>query len=402
MLDQYKQMGEQAMNSARAIAEITTKQQDPAPTLTVLNAMSSQAVQQAQLLATLAKSSILGGGGQPGVNWGEILGNAFEMLGNVGAAWAEASATKAKLAAQAQAQALAAQNSARQIPPATLQPIYAPNQRMTQAVPALAPAPQTPLSGLTPTPSAQSVAEVGGKDLAVQNQPQQAQQTPSAQPQEPQPQPSPLAVLVAGVNQAIAKKEPARSVAGKLASIVHVAQEFGLSGSNKPIAGALRALMEDPRKFLRRAYASTDPAYLDEIADILLKEYGEEEPEDKAKQERESEQQVAAETPGPENNTQTPKNGPTEAEMLNAMQQQSNPPVPPQEPAKQETPPQQANRSDVRITVTGPDGNTREVTPSSSGGNGHAKRRRRKVQPENTQTVQPTASDGNGAGGNSG
>lgn len=238
-LEQYRLMGEQTLTNARAIADVVTKQQDPGPMLSVMNAMSSQAVQQAQLVGTLIKNNIVSAGGNSGTNWGEVLGNAFEMLGNVGAAWAEATAAKAKAAPQTRPQ------PAPLPPPAT-----------------------TPLEGVQSRPPAPPPVP------APPPAPAQLPSQPPAQPPvptQPQPptQPNPLAMLIAAINQAIANKEPPRLVAGKLASVVHVTQEFGLLESARPMAEALRRLIDDPQKFLRETYQQADSAYLDEIAKVF-------------------------------------------------------------------------------------------------------------------------------------
>lgn len=214
-LDQLRMLGEQSAGNAKMIAEIYSKQSDPSGTMSVVKMATDSLTQQAQLFATLFKAGVIGGGAQgPQVDWGRVLDSAFGLLGNVGATWAEA---KARSGMQASRAAGAATTP---VPPAAVQRFVPP------------PPP--------PPPSQPATVEV-----------------------------NPLNAFVEAVNQAIAAKEEPGKVAGKMAGIVHVAQEFGQMRTNR----ILQKLMEDPEAFLKRAYPDADPAYLKAIADLLIETF---------------------------------------------------------------------------------------------------------------------------------
>lgn len=218
-MDMYRTLGEQSANNARMISEIYSKQSDPSGTMSVVKMATDSLTQQAQLFATLFKAGVIGGGAQAStVDWGRVLDNAFGLLGNVGATWAEAKARSGQQASRAANASL---------PPS---PGPTPQRQPT--------ATQQPLQGVSPQPAA--TVEV-----------------------------NPLNAFVEGVNQAIEAKEPPGKVAGKIAGIVHVAQEFGQMGTNK----ILQKLMEDPEAFLKRAYPEADPAYLKAVADLLIETF---------------------------------------------------------------------------------------------------------------------------------
>lgn len=393
-LEQYRMLGESALQSARAVAEITGKQNDPSPTLTVMNAMAQQQIQQAQLLATLFKNFGQVGGSGGGTNWAEMIAqlapDAFRAISDIGAAIAEASAAKAKAAAQATQAAVnslppTAPAFAGVPPQAAYAPRYAPRQPQVL--------PQPPQA--MPTKPTQQVAAP----------PQAAQTQPTTGPQTPQPQPNPLSALIAGVNQAIAAKEAPEKVAGKLASIVHVAQEFGTTGTGRPVSSAIRALMEDPLKFLKRAYPSSDPSYLEQIAKILLEQYGPEEdetedegknnnnmkPQEIAEANQEDEQEAnaqitAAETEHESKTEYEPETEPespsprevTEQEMLAAMlKQNERPAVPTTSPTEAEM--LAAMRAQAQAQALADDGNGNGNKPKHRG-RGGTRRSARQVE----------------------
>jgi hypothetical protein len=327
-LEQYRMMGEASLASARAVAEISGKQNDPAPTLAVLSAMSTQTVQQAQVMATLFKN--FGQGGSSGTNWPELIAqlapDAFRAVSDLGTSIAQAVEAKAKIAAQMQ--------QPRVLPPPT----------------------QPAMAGMQPTPA------------------------PVVAPMPPPPR-HPLSLYIDRVNQAVGSMEDPEKVAGKLAAVVHAAQEFGTVGASKQIQIAIRALQEDPLPFLKRAYPSSDPAYLERIAKTLMEQFG---PEEDGEEDEDNTESEAAEpqesqpTPqtareAPQEPPQAPQPPPAEAQAVPTVQE------PPQAPVKPAV---------VRIVATGPDGVTRDVTPSappapvaasepSDAGNGGKKRRTR-------------------------
>jgi hypothetical protein len=240
-LDMYRSLGEQAANNARMISDIVTKQNDPAGTMSVIKMATDSMTQQMQLFAALAKNGLFGGGpaGAPGVDWGAFAQNALQMFGNIGASWAES---------KAKASATAASVAARVISP-----------------------PSPALGGMqSHAPLPQHVPQ-----QQPQQPPSQQQPPPQGQPQQPPAttEVNPLAAFVQGVNQAIEAKETPERVAGKIAGIVHIAQEFGELKKNK----VLQKLMEDPEQFLRKAYPTADQAYLTKIAEILLETFPNEE-----------------------------------------------------------------------------------------------------------------------------
>lgn len=257
-LEMYRMMGEQSKESSRAIAEFVQKQQDPSGTMSVLKMATDQSVQQMQLFATLVKSGLMGGGGgqNPNIDWGDLVGRGFEMLGNIGAAFADSSAAKAKAAAQiaaSQSQQLPAQAS----PPMSGMAPQAPVRIPRAPAPARAEAAPAPEEGAAP-------------------------EQPNEEPASQKPD-DPLAPFIADVNHSVLVRDDPKRVADKIATVVRMAINFG-EGKQK-LSGPLRLLMEDPKKFLLQAYttkkyAGTPEEYLMEIADILLATFGPDEVED--------------------------------------------------------------------------------------------------------------------------
>jgi len=316
--------------------------------MTVMNAMTQQAVQHAQLLATLVKNNVFGGGNSaPQIPWGDLLGNSLEMLGNFGAAWSEKETIKAKASlAQAQAAAAAA----------------------AQQAPSMAGLPQQPVHPRQPP-----------------QQPQQPQppQTRPVRPAQPQPQPqqvvevNPLAAFIAAVNQSVAAQEDPAKVADKIAAVVHAAQAFG--ATEKKVSGALRSLTEDPLKFLKKAYATADSAYLEKIARLLIEQFGVEEEDKESKDEEskhESKDEQAA-TP-PTAPTETPSQEPQdESQQEQAAQAAPVAKPPPPTPRRRRTRKPKPNATEQPVEATAP----APASVPSEGGNGRRRgRRRRDVQ----------------------
>jgi hypothetical protein len=254
-LDMYRELGKQSVDSARAIADITNKQNDPSPSLAVLTAMGQQQMQQAQLLGGLFKSGMFGGGAPASsTDWGQVLGNAFEMLGNVGAAFAESSAAKAR------------HGGAPALPPGPSQPQQQQQQQQQ------------------PQPRAPSF---NGMNQQQPQQPTQPVAVPRAGAEQAPPEEiHPVMALIGAVNKAVtADKLPPDKVASRLLRVLDAVDEYGTP--NRRIARALKDLEDDPIEFLTDSYADVDRAYLTAIAEAfapLLAERmtanGEEEEED--------------------------------------------------------------------------------------------------------------------------
>lgn len=298
--EQYRMMGESALNNARVVAEISAKQNDSSPTIAIANAMMNQTVQSAQIIGTLFKNFGQGGGGGGGTNWPELIAQlapgAFQAISDIGAAWAESSTNKAKIAAQQQTVVL---------PP---------------PVPSPAPQPRTPpMAGMNPqaTPAAP---------------------TPAPQPSQTQP-PAPTNPLMAYVNMVnadIAARKPPKDVAERFDALLHAADTFGMDGLPKRVTAGIRSLKENPLSFLKKAYPSSDPAYLKAIADILTAdddEHGDEDDEGKNRAEAPDTeptpepQEAAPESPPEAPPAPTPEPAPEPQEAAPA------PPAPAPEPA---------------------------------------------------------------------
>lgn len=242
-LDLYRTLGEQSANNARMIADMFGKQSDPSGTMSVIKMATDSMTQQMQLFAAMVKNGILGGGGpqQAAFDWGRFAEQGLNMLGNVGSAYAESKARASQQAARA------------------AQAMTAPSPSMAGLSPQMMPQQQQAPAAAAPRPRPVASPPMAGQ---AQPQPQQPQQPPAGDTVDV----NPLTPFVHGVNQSIAKKEPPEKVADKIAGIVHIAQSFGELEKNR----TLKALMENPETFLKRAYPDAEPDYLMAIAQQLI------------------------------------------------------------------------------------------------------------------------------------
>lgn len=234
----------------KTMGELVRQAQNPGPIMEVIRGAGEQLTNQVRMFATMVERGLLGGGGgENKINWGEVIGSGFEMLGNLGVSIAEA--------ARAKAEASAAMSSAA-LPPSAGTPLPQPPAQPA-SVPQTQQQPMShtqPVSAVSPAPSFS-----GMRQTAPQAGPPQHQQ--------PSREIKPIQAFIYQMNQAISRRDPPERVAEMVAAIAYAAQVFG--AGDPAVARALEDLLADPARFLKRSYARIrDDAYLEQVARAIL------------------------------------------------------------------------------------------------------------------------------------
>ncbi len=228
----FTMMTDSQMNNAKASTEMISRLQDPGAMMSMTKLLNETIGGNVQLLATLSKSGMLGGGGGEKVNVGELIGQGLQAAGDMMSAYADMQTKKMEILAS---QGLPANG----LPPQAYQP-----QPQPQPQPVAIPRASAP-AAVAKQPAGQPVGQGMLKGM--------------------------VDTIVAAVGR---QHNPPEEVADMIAAMVHALEAFKMQKANPTIYAFVEAVKVNPEQALRANFPQANPRYIALVAKAIVAKYG--------------------------------------------------------------------------------------------------------------------------------
>jgi hypothetical protein len=279
-------VAENQINSARANAEMMTRLQDPSAFMGMTKLVGETLQGQVGMIANLAKSGLLGGGGGGNqIDWTTIIGTGLEALGGVAQGIMEMQAGKA-------GQMALPPGMPTGMPPELIEQYMAAQQRQPEhpqsaaSQMAAAQARQRAIAAQEEAAQqAQARAAAAGRPVVVPPEPDASQEAPQARPE------GILRRMVDTIKTAVGREEDPEKVAQMFIELVRSARTFEVGQDDPKVQAYIQALRSDPHETLKRTFTASNEEYLRAVADLLKAHFAEEEEEGEAEEPEEGEEE---------------------------------------------------------------------------------------------------------------